>query len=47
VARAIADIGVAEGGRAYRVVVGAHPRPGSKTPASPRRSQEDRQRSPR
>jgi DNA-binding transcriptional ArsR family regulator len=25
VARAIADIGIAEGGRAYRVVVGAHP----------------------
>ena len=27
VARAVADIGVAEGGRSYRVVVGAHPTP--------------------
>ena len=31
VARAIADVGVAEGGRRYRVVVGAHP-----APAAPR-----------
>ena len=48
VARAIADVGVAEGGRAYRVVVGAHPktRPQkslaeksmSRKPASPRSS---------
>ena len=30
VARAIADVGVAEGGRAYRVVVGAHPSPDPK-----------------
>jgi DNA-binding transcriptional ArsR family regulator len=28
VARAVADIGVAEGGRSYRVVIGAHPTPG-------------------
>jgi DNA-binding transcriptional ArsR family regulator len=34
VARAIADLGVAEGGRAYRVLVGAHP-----TPAPARRGQ--------
>jgi DNA-binding transcriptional ArsR family regulator len=36
VARAIADIGVAEGGRAYRVIVGAHPKPNTKamTPGS-------------
>jgi DNA-binding transcriptional ArsR family regulator len=27
VARAVADVGVAEGGRSYRVVVGAHPTP--------------------
>jgi DNA-binding transcriptional ArsR family regulator len=27
VARAVADIGIAEGGRSYRVVVGAHPTP--------------------
>jgi DNA-binding transcriptional ArsR family regulator len=27
VARAVADIGVAEGGRSYRVIVGAHPTP--------------------
>jgi DNA-binding transcriptional ArsR family regulator len=27
VARAVADLGVAEGGRSYRVVVGAHPTP--------------------
>ena len=27
VARAVADIGVAEGGRSYRVVIGAHPTP--------------------
>lgn len=32
VARAVADIGVAEGGRSYRVVVGAHPTP-SRRPA--------------
>jgi hypothetical protein len=28
VARAVADLGVAEGGRSYRVVIGAHPTPG-------------------
>ena len=27
VARAVADVGVAEGGRSYRVVIGAHPTP--------------------
>src|SRR5689334_12256762 len=27
VARAVADLGVAEGGRSYRVVIGAHPTP--------------------
>ena len=27
VARAVADIGVATGGRSYRVVIGAHPTP--------------------
>jgi len=32
VARAVADIGVAAGGRSYRVVVGAHPTP-SRRPA--------------
>jgi DNA-binding transcriptional ArsR family regulator len=32
VARAVADLGVAEGGRSYRVVVGAHPTP-SRRPA--------------
>ena len=31
VARAVADIGVAEGGRSYRVVVGAHPTPARRT----------------
>lgn len=32
VARAVADIGVAEGGRSYRVVIGAHPTPAKRTP---------------
>jgi hypothetical protein len=48
VARALADVGVAEGGRAYRVVVGVHPKARSqkslaeksmsRKPASPRSS---------
>ena len=37
VARAVADIGVAEGGRRYRVVVGAHPAPAA-TRAQTRRT---------
>ena len=41
VARAIADIGTAEGGRPYRVLVGAHPTP------APRRDPEKKKRSPR
>jgi DNA-binding transcriptional ArsR family regulator len=37
VARAVADVGVAEGGRRYRVVVGAHPA-AAPTPPRPKRS---------
>jgi len=32
VARAVADLGVAEGGRSYRVVIGAHPTPSRRHP---------------
>jgi DNA-binding transcriptional ArsR family regulator len=37
VARAVTDIGVAEGGRRYRVIVGAHPAPAATAPRAKKR----------